>query len=90
MRAARELVFSGMVQGIGFRWTAKRIADSLGVSGWVRNNPDGSVSAAVEGADGDLDSFVERLDAALGRYITAVRSKDVKPGKNSRGFDIVR
>ncbi len=89
MRAARELTITGSVQGVGFRWTAKRIADSIGLDGWVRNNPDGSVGLAIEGADADLDAFVERLDQALGVYMAGVESRDVKPGRNINGFDIL-
>jgi acylphosphatase len=48
----------GRVQGIGFRATARSRARSLGVSGWVRNNPDGSVEAELEGPS-------ERVELAI-------------------------
>jgi formamidopyrimidine-DNA glycosylase len=41
----------GRVQGVGFRWSAKRRADELGVSGWVRNRPDGAVEVWIQGPD---------------------------------------
>lgn len=90
MRAARELHITGSVQGVGFRWTAKRIADSIGLSGWVRNNADGSVSLALEGGDAEIDEFVERLNDAMGLSMTTVASRDVRSGANRNGFDIVR
>ena len=49
MRIARRFVISGRVQGVGFRWFAKDVADREGVTGWVKNLPDGRVEALVEG-----------------------------------------
>jgi len=46
----RRVVVSGDVQGVFFRDTCRRVATELGVSGWVRNLPDGTVEAAFEGA----------------------------------------
>jgi acylphosphatase len=47
---ARNVVVSGRVQGVFFRDSARREARRLGVSGWVRNRPDGNVEAHAEGA----------------------------------------
>lgn len=90
MRIARELLVTGTVQGVGFRWTTKRIADSLGVAGWVRNNPDGSVSVAVEGTREELDAFAEQLWDRMGGYIDGVETQEIAAGKNRMGFDVVR
>jgi acylphosphatase len=57
----RHVVVRGSVQGVGFRWFAKELADSLGLSGWVRNREDGSVELEAEGSAGSLDEFVFRL-----------------------------
>ena len=48
----------GQVQGVNFRTNAKQAADVLGLSGWVKNEPDGSVSIEAEGDEKSLDSFV--------------------------------
>ena len=45
----RRVLVHGRVQGVFFRDTARRMAQSRGVAGWVRNNPDGTVEAAFEG-----------------------------------------
>lgn len=90
MAAAREMKITGSVQGVGFRWTAKRIADSVGLSGWVRNDPDGGVTLAIEGEENELDEFMQRLDEALGCHIAGVAAKETRPGKSRRGFDVVR
>jgi acylphosphatase len=61
MRVARRLLISGRVQGVGFRWFAHDAARREGVTGWVRNLPDGRVEAYVEG---DAES-VTRVERAL-------------------------
>ncbi len=48
----------GLVQGVFFRANMKRIADSLGVKGWVRNVPDGSVEAVVEGPRDKVEELI--------------------------------
>lgn len=52
-------VITGRVQGVGYRWTTYRRAKSLGLTGWVRNRPDGSVEAVFEGAEADVRSMID-------------------------------
>ena len=53
-----NIAVSGKVQGVFFRASAKEMADSLGVKGFVRNQDDGSVYIEVEGESSDLDRYV--------------------------------
>jgi acylphosphatase len=59
MDRAVEIVVSGVVQGVAFRWRANEEAERLGVTGWVRNEPDGTVRAHAEGSAAAVDQFVE-------------------------------
>ncbi|NMB73933.1 MAG: acylphosphatase [Myxococcales bacterium] len=49
-----HLRISGLVQGVSFRWHTRRIAQALGLVGWVKNLPDGSVEVLAEGEEGAL------------------------------------
>ncbi|MBN1918586.1 MAG: acylphosphatase [Verrucomicrobia bacterium] len=53
--------FSGTVQGVGFRYTAIRIARRAGVTGWARNLADGRVETVAEGSGQALEQFVREL-----------------------------
>jgi len=53
-----RVLISGTVQGVGFRMSARHRAEQLGVSGWVRNLPDGRVEAAFEGDRAAVEAAV--------------------------------
>jgi acylphosphatase len=54
----RRVIVHGRVQGVFFRDSARQRAQSRGVSGWVRNNPDGTLEAVFEGGSDDVDAMV--------------------------------
>ena len=54
----RRILVHGHVQGVGFRWSIARAAQSRGVSGWVANRPDGTVEAVLEGDPDAVESVV--------------------------------
>ena len=58
---ARRFVVRGRVQGVGFRWFVEREAHILGISGWVRNNADGSVEILAQGTRDQLLGLRSRL-----------------------------
>ena len=58
---ARRFVVRGRVQGVGFRWFVEREAHVLGVSGWVRNNADGSVEVLAQGTRDQVLGLRSRL-----------------------------
>lgn len=58
---ARRFVVRGRVQGVGFRWFVEREAHLLALSGWVRNNADGSVEVLAQGTHDQLLGLRSRL-----------------------------
>ena len=59
MCARLEIRVHGRVQGVAFRWYAQRQAAGLGLTGWVRNLPDGSVRIVAEGSRQDLQALAD-------------------------------
>jgi acylphosphatase len=89
MRVARRLVVSGRVQGVGFRCFTQEAAAREGVTGWVRNRPDGRVEAYVEG-ESDAVTRVERAirRGPRGANVHAVQVDAEAPGGAYQGFGI--
>ena len=81
----RHMIFHGEVQGVGFRYTACRIADHYGISGWVRNLYDGTVEMEAEGTRADLACLIEDLQDNRWIEITSIETKDV-PVQGGYGF----
>ncbi len=65
------VLYSGRVQGVGFRATVRHLARGYEVNGWVRNLPDGRVELVAEGAKPELQAFLEGVAASeLSSYIS--------------------
>lgn len=62
------LLFSGTVQGVGFRWTNQALARKHGLSGWVRNLDDGRVSMEIQGPASDIAGHLDRVHAYYQRF----------------------
>lgn len=58
--------FVGRVQGVGFRWTASMVARRLSLTGWVRNEPDGSVLAEIQGDPSHVGAFFSHMLEEMG------------------------
>jgi acylphosphatase len=79
----------GAVQGVGFRWWTRRLAETLGISGAVWNMPDGSVGIRAQGTRKAMDEFLEALSLGPSRAVVkAVETAVVPGGKHYRGFSI--
>jgi acylphosphatase len=86
---ARRFVVRGRVQGVGFRWFVEREAHMLGVSGWVRNNSDGSVEVFAVGTPEQLAGLRSRLQSGpRAARVDNVQESEAKPESNLRTFRI--
>jgi acylphosphatase len=85
---AVDVTVQGRVQGVSFRFYAERQAHELGVKGWVRNDPDGSVAGHFEGEDDAVDAMVEWCRE--GPPMAHVRNVAVREGRGSghSSFDV--
>lgn len=84
----KQYRFYGRVQGVGFRYVARHAAAYLGVTGWVRNEYDGSVSMEAQGTAADLRQLLAMIRD--GRYIEIdeIEEKDLPVEKEERGFAV--
>jgi acylphosphatase len=88
---ARRIYFEGKVQGVGFRYTTKRIAMGFDVVGSVANLPDGRVCLEVAGDSCEVADFIEEVkDGELAGFIREYHQEDVPLPVDWQGFEIVR
>jgi len=86
-----RILYSGHVQGIGFRYTAKAVAAGFEVTGTVRNLPDGRVELVAEGARAELEAFRQAIrDAGMDAFIRNDEAAWSEATGSFRGFEIVR
>lgn len=84
----RRVVVQGRVQGVFFRDSTRREAESAGVSGWVTNRADGAVEAVFEGDDDAVDRLVRFCEDGPGRAdVDSVDVTDEEP-EGLSGFDV--
>ena len=68
--------FEGRVQGVGFRFTTQRIADSHEVAGYVQNLSDGRVRLVAEGSGQAVQSFLDDVRAQMDRYLNKTNVRE--------------
>lgn len=80
--------YSGSVHGVGFRYTAERLAEELGLTGWAMNLRDGRVEVMLEGKEKDLDTFTGKIDDIFGMYIQKADIDRTDATGEFAGFEI--
>lgn len=80
--------FYGEVQGVGFRYRASQAAKSLGLTGWVRNDFDGSVEMEMQGTEEEMNRVIEMIQAGLYVDISDIEVKNLPEIAGERGFDV--
>lgn len=82
----KHMIVSGRVQGVGFRYTACVLARRLGVTGWVRNCPDGTVEMEAQGAEAEIERLLSMLGEERFIRIDRVEAR-VVPVIQEKGFE---
>ena len=87
MKVRKHMVFSGQVQGVGFRYRAYIIAREIGLTGWVMNLDDGRVEMEVQGRDEEIFQLTTRLRTSRWIEITGLEEEQL-PLLREKGFKI--
>ncbi len=85
---AKRLYYSGSVQGVGFRFTARALGNSIGVSGFVKNLADGRVEVLVEGEESKVREFTASIAEEFAGYIRSVDEVKEEPSGRKGSFRI--
>ncbi len=85
---ANHIVFVGTVQGVGFRFTAHRIALRCGLTGYVKNLPAGTVEMFVQGEKDDITNCIKDIGETFGGYIRDVKITETAPNPRYNDFRI--
>lgn len=84
----KSISFYGLVQGVGFRYHASNAASLYGVTGWVRNEYDGSVTMEAQGSEIQINDVINALENARYIQIDSIRVKEIPVVENERGFRV--
>ncbi|MFH1398164.1 MAG: acylphosphatase [Candidatus Omnitrophota bacterium] len=88
MKKQIHIYYSGRVQGVGFRYIARDIADELSVRGWVKNLGDSRVEVVAEAGEDALKDFLERIAQSFSRYIQDADLEWGPAGGEYKDFEI--
>ncbi|MBQ1328388.1 MAG: acylphosphatase [Eubacterium sp.] len=86
MKKRKHFIFTGRVQGVGFRYKAYYIANNRGLTGYVRNLYDGSVEMEVQGKDGDIDIMIKMLKEDRYILIEGMETRTMEIDEEERYF----
>jgi acylphosphatase len=88
MKIRKRYNFTGDVQGVGFRFRAYHAAQQLGITGWVENEPDGSVTIEAQGDGAALAAMLGMMENGLYIDIADISETSLEPDEDELGFDI--
>jgi len=75
-QTAKQIIFKGRVQGVGFRYTAHRTATRYDLTGFVRNLPDSTVEALMQGTASNILACLDDLNDHFGGYLREITTTD--------------
>ena len=86
MKIRMHIVFTGLVQGVGFRWRAGQAARLYGCTGWVRNEDDGSVTLELQAEEVLIDKVVQVLLHDRYIHVSGMESSLLPTDPEERAF----
>lgn len=84
----KHFKFTGRVQGVGFRYRANYAAQGIGVTGWVRNDFDGSVEMEIQGTAAQIDHVLKMINKGEYVQIDSINTTIIDVDEDERGFHI--
>jgi acylphosphatase len=86
---AKQVFYEGRVQGVGFRYTVKNIAQGFDITGMVRNLTDGRVELQAMGDSGEISDFLQAIrESGLAGNITGEHNQEIELPSRYKGFVI--
>ncbi len=82
----KRIVYTGHVQGVGFRWRARKAAEAYGCTGWVRNDWSGSVTMEIQGTEEQIRQVVLAIQRGMYIRIENMDSRTIPTDPDERGF----
>ena len=82
----QHIVFNGWVQGVGFRYRARHAANLHGVTGWVRNDPGGSVTMEIQGTEEQISNVIIAIERGTYIRIEEMKVKIIPVNEDEHGF----
>jgi acylphosphatase len=82
-----QVFYEGRVQGVGFRYSARRVAAGFDLAGYVRNLPDGRVELVASGDEEEVDGFLQAVrESELAGHIGGEAAAEIVKPEGWRGF----
>jgi acylphosphatase len=73
---AKHIIFKGRVQGVGFRYTTHRAANRYGLTGYVKNLPNGTVEALLQGTSAGIQACLNDIEEYFAGYLRETNATD--------------
>ncbi len=86
----RQVIYSGRVQGVGFRYTTSRISKKYDVTGFVKNLSDGTVELVACGTPEEVNRFTDAIATHFYQHIEDAKACDIDDPEDHKGFKIQR
>ena len=84
----RHMRFTGRVQGVGFRYRAKYAANGMGITGWARNEWDGSVVMEAQGTVAQINMMLKMINQSDYIVIESIETTDIPLEEHETGFHV--